>query len=158
MKIEIGQDWSEIQFEDLDISFRNVEGRFPNWRVVIPKNNDIKLIVDTKQLIGAIKRTIVFSSKTSCLVVLSMAYGELAVSAQDIDFSTSAEEKLTVDFNGRRFTIGVKGTIIQEMLSYIGDERTILTFSEPNKAILIMPEKQIEGQELTYLLMPMTIQ
>lgn len=158
LKIGIGQDWSEIQFEDLDISFRNVEGRFPNWRVVIPKNNDIKLIVDTKQLIGAIKRTIVFSSKTSCLVVLSMAYGELTVSAQDIDFSTSAEEKLTVDFNDRKFIIGVKGTIIQEMLSYIDDERTILTFSEPNKAILIMPEKQIEGQELTYLLMPMTIQ
>lgn len=158
LKIEIGADWSGIKFDDLDISFRNVEGRYPNWKVVIPKNNDKKLIVDTKQLIGAIKRTIVFSSKTTCLIILSMESGELTVSAHDLDFSTSAEEKLSVDFDGKKFAIGVKGTFIQEILTYIDDDRTVLTFSIPEKAILIMPEKQLEGRELTYLLMPMTIQ
>lgn len=156
--IEIGADWSGIKFDYLDISFRNVEGRYPNWKVVVPKNNDKKLIVDTKQLIGAIKRTIVFSSKTTCLIILSMESGELTVSAHDLDFSTSAEEKLSVDFDGKKFAIGVKGSLIQEMLTYIDDDRTVLTFSIPEKAILIMPEKQLEGRELTYLLMPMTIQ
>ena len=158
LEIKVGADWSSVTFGDFDIMFRNVEGRYPNWKAVIPHNNDKELIVDTKQLIGAIKRTVVFSNKVTCLIILKMANGELTVSAHDLDYSTSAEEMLSVEFEGNEFQIGVKGSLILEMLSFINDERTKLTFSQSSSAILIMPEKQQENQELTYLLMPMVIQ
>lgn len=158
LQIKVGSDWSVVIFDDFEISFRNVEGRYPNWRVVIPHDNPLELVVDTKQLIGAIKRTSVFSSKSTCLILFKADHDRLVVSANDLDFSTSAEETLSAEFKDDEFKIGVKGSLILEMLSCIDDERTKLTFSQPNTAILIMPEKQQEGQKLTYLLMPMTIQ
>ena len=158
LQIKVGTDWSVVTVSDFEISFRNVEGRYPNWKAVIPHNNPLELVVDTKQLIGAIKRTTVFSNKSTCLILFKADYDRLVVSANDLDYSTSAEEILSAEFKDDEFKIGVKGSLILEMLSCIDDERTKLTFSQPNSAILIMPEKQLEGQELTYLLMPMTIQ
>lgn len=157
LQIKVGADWSVVTVNDFEISFRNVEGRYPNWKAVIPHNNPLELVVDTKQLIGAIKRTSVFSNKSTCLILFKADHDRLVVSANDLDFSTSAEEMLSAEFKDE-FKIGVKGSLILEMLSCIDDERTKLTFSQPNSAILIMPEKQQEGQKLTYLLMPMTIQ
>ncbi len=156
--IKVGNDWSEILFEAYEISFRNVEGRYPNWRAVVPKSNNIELKSDTKLLLGALKRTSVFSSKVSCLIKLTARYDELVISAQDLDYSTSAEETIPVEFGEKEFIIGVKATFIQDMLSCIDDGRSILSFGTPSTAILIAPEKQTEGEELTYLLMPMTIQ
>lgn len=158
LDIKVGNGWSNIFFADYEISFRNVEGRYPNWRSVVPKENDKSLLVNTKQLLGAIKRTSVFSDKSTCLIALKMIYDKLTVSAQDIDFSTSAEENLNAEFKEEEFSIGVKGSIMQEILSCIDDERSVLSFSDPSRAILIMPEKQSENEELTYLLMPMIIQ
>ena len=75
-----------------------------------------------------------------------------------MDYSTSAEETIPVEFGEREFIIGVKATLIQDMISCIDGDRSILSFGTPSTAILIAPEKQAEGEELTYLLMPMTIQ
>lgn len=104
MEMRVGADWSDVIFNDYEISFRNVEGRYPNWKAVVPKANKLELLVDTGQLIGAIKRTSVFSNKASCLIVLRIIRDKLTVFAQDIDFSTSAEETLEVDFNGNEFS------------------------------------------------------
>ena len=157
MEMRVGADWSDVILNDYEISFRNVEGRYPNWKAVVPKANKLELLVDTGQLIGAIKRTSVFSNKASCLIVLRIIRDKLTVFAQDIDFSTSAEETLEVDFNGNEFSIGINGSLLLEILSCIDDGRTRLSFSEPSRAILITPENQSGNEELTYLLMPMTI-
>ncbi len=109
--MRVGADWSDVIFNDYEISFRNVEGRYPNWKAVVPKANKLELLVDTGQLIGAIKRTSVFSNKASCLIVLRIIRDKLTVFAQDIDFSTSAEETLEVDFNGNEFSIGINGSL-----------------------------------------------
>lgn len=124
LTIKVGSDWSEISFEDYEISFRNVEGRYPNWRAVVPKSNNLELKTDTKLLLGAIKRTSVFSSKVSCLIKLSARYDKLVVSAQDLDYSTSAEETIPVEFGEREFIIGVKATLIQDMISCIDGDRS----------------------------------
>lgn len=157
MEMRVGADWSDVILNDYEISFRNVEGRYPNWKAVVPKANKLELLVDTGQLIGAIKRTSVFSNKASCLIVLRIIRDKLTVFAQDIDFSTSAEETLEVDFNGNEFSIGINGSLLLEILSCIDDGRTRLSFSEPSRAILITTENQSGNEELTYLLMPMTI-
>ena len=131
LTIKVGSDWSEISFEDYEISFRNVEGRYPNWRAVVPKSNNLELKTDTKLLLGAIKRTSVFSSKVSCLIKLSARYDKLVVSAQDLDYSTSAEETIPVEFGEREFIIGVKATLIQDMISCIDGDRSILLSALP---------------------------
>ena len=84
--MRVGADWSDVIFNDYEISFRNVEGRYPNWKAVVPKANKLELLVDTGQLIWAIKRTSVFSNKASCLIVLKIIRDKLTVFAQDIDF------------------------------------------------------------------------
>ena len=80
---------------------------------------------------------------------MSARYDKLVVSAQDLDYSTSAEETIPVEFGEREFIIGVKATLIQDMISCIDGDRSILSFGTPSTAILIAPEKQAEGEELT---------
>ena len=156
--IEFDERNAVFTLESYRMVCRLIEGRYPNYNSVIPQNNPHKVTVDRQQLIGALRRVSIFSSQASSLIKLRIQENEIVISAQDIDFSTSAEEMLSAEFKDDEFKIGVKGSLILEMLSCIDDERTKLTFSLPNSAILIMPEKQQEGQELTYLLMPMTIQ
>lgn len=158
LTFRVGKDWSEVLIPDCEISFRQQEGRYPNWRSVVPKENNLELLVNTEQLISAIKRTAVFTNKISGLISMKIEPEQLILSAQDLDFSTSAEEKMPATFNKDKFHIGFKGSRIQEMLACIDTERSRFTFSDPSKAILITPEIQSENEELTYLLMPITIQ
>lgn len=77
LQIKVGADWSVVTVNDFEISFRNVEGRYPNWKAVIPHNNPLELVVDTKQLIGAIKRTTVFQINQHALYYLKLIMTDL---------------------------------------------------------------------------------
>lgn len=158
IEIRIGTERTEIQSGDLFLSFRHIEGKYPNWRSVIPAGNTLVMTADTKQLIGAIKRTLVFSDKASSLLVLNIKNKKLTVKAQDVYWSTSAEESVDIEFNGDNFDIGLNGALTLEIMSNIDSDRVMFSFSDPSKAVLVKPEsKDNKGRELTYLIMPMTI-
>ncbi|GHT35921.1 DNA polymerase III subunit beta [Bacteroidia bacterium] len=136
---------------------RLIEGRYPNYNSVIPQENPYKVTIDRISLLNALKRVSVFSNASSSLVKLHALPNQLIVSAQDIDFSTSAEEKIVCGYDGEELKIGFKATFLIEILGNIASEDVVLELADPSRAGLIIPTENEENEELLMLLMPMML-
>ena len=136
---------------------RLIEGRYPNYNSVIPQDNPFKVTIDRVSFLNALKRVSVFSNPASSLVKLQLKESEMVVSAQDIDFSTSAEEKIVCQFDGTELNIGFKATYLIEILSNINSEEVILELADPSRAGLIVPAENEENEDQLMLLMPMML-
>ena len=156
----------KITFDDRNATFempthrmicRLIEGRYPNYNSVIPQNNPFKVTIDRTAMLSALRRVSVFSSQSSSLIKLRMAAGELLISAQDIDFSTSAEEKLTCAYEGNPMSIGFKATFLMDILANINSQDVVIEVSDPSRAGVLVPAEQNENEELLMLLMPMML-
>ncbi len=136
---------------------RLIEGRYPNYNSVIPQENPFKVTIDRVSFLNALKRVSVFSNPASSLVKLQLKESEMLVSAQDIDFSTSAEEKIVCSFDGTELSIGFKATYLIEILSNINSEEVIFELADPSRAGLVVPSENEENEDLLMLLMPMML-
>ena len=136
---------------------RLIEGRYPNYNAVIPKDNPYKVTVDRMLLIGALRRVSIFSSQASSLVKLKLEENVINISAQDIDFSTSAEESLACQYGGTEMSIGFKSTFLIDILSNISSDEVVVELADPSRAGVIIPVEQEENEELLTLLMPMML-
>ncbi len=137
---------------------RLVEGNYPGYDAVIPKENNNKLYIDRLELYNTLRRVSVYSNQASNLVKLQLSANELLISAQDIDYSISAHEKLNCQYGGDPMEIGFKSVFLIEILSNINSEVVVLELSDPTRAGLLLPkESDKEDEELLMLLMPMMI-
>ena len=146
-----------INCVNFEMVCRLIEGRYPNYNSVIPQENPFKVTIDRISFLNALKRVSVFSNPASSLVKLQLKENEMLVSAQDIDFSTSAEEKIVCSFDGTELSIGFKATYLIEILSNINSEEVILELADPSRAGLIVPSENEENEDLLMLLMPMML-
>jgi DNA polymerase-3 subunit beta len=136
---------------------RLIEGRYPNYNSVIPRNNPHRLTVNRAALLGALRRVSIFSSQSSSLIKLRMEENQLTVSAQDIDFSTSAEESLVCQYEGTPMSIGFKSTFLIDILNNINAGDIVVELADPSRAGVILPVEQEENEDLLMLLMPMML-
>ncbi len=136
---------------------RLIEGRFPNYNSVIPQNNPNKMTIDRQTLIGALRRVSIFSSQSSSLIKLRLQENEMIISAQDIDFSTSAEERQVCQYSDAPMSIGFKSTFLLDILNNISSEQVIVELADPSRAGVIFPIEQEENENLLMLLMPMML-
>ncbi len=137
---------------------RLIDGKFPEYKAVIPLDNPNKLTIDRVEFLNAIKRVSVFANEASKLVKFNISDNEVKITAQDIDFSISAEETLPAHYEGQPMKIGFKSTFILDILSNIDSGDVMLEMSEPNRAALILPtEKLDENEDVLMLLMPMML-
>ncbi len=109
------------------------------------------------QLVGALRRVSIFSSQASSLIKLRMQPNQIVISAQDIDFSTSAEETLACQYDGNPMSIGFKSTFLIDILNNIAADEVIIELADPSRAGVIIPVEQEENEELLMLLMPMML-
>lgn len=147
----------EVQTETFTLNSRLIEGRYPNYNSVIPKQNPNILAIDRQTLIAALKRVSPFSDNGSRLVRMHVEQGKVELRAEDFDFAKSATERMACDYNGSSMNIGFKGVSIIEILTNISASEIKLHLADPSRAALIMPATQPEGQEITMLQMPMLI-
>ena len=157
--VTIGFDDSNayIQLGKIEIISRLIEGRYPNYNGVIPKGNPYKVTVDRVLITNALKRVTVFANPTSSLVKLSVSSDAIVVSTQDIDYSTSAEEKVACLYDGEPLSIGFKGTYLIEILNNIPSSEVVLELADPSRAGLMLPAENEENEDLLMLLMPMML-
>ena len=146
-----------VNCANFEMVCRLIEGRYPNYNSVIPQENPFKVTIDRISFLNALKRVSVFSNPASSLVKLQLEESEMVVSAQDIDFSTSAEEKIVCQFDGTELNIGFKATYLIEILSNINSEEVILELADPSRAGLIVPAENEENEDQLMLLMPMML-
>jgi DNA polymerase-3 subunit beta len=137
---------------------RLVEGNYPSYNSVIPAQNPNHLIIDRLDLYNTVKRVSVFSNQASNLIKLQLNESQLVVSAQDVDFSISAVERLKCQYEGEEMEIGFKSTFMLEILSNLSSSDVRIELSDPTRAGLLLPaETEHEEEDVLMLLMPMMI-
>ncbi len=145
-------------FENISLVCRLIDGKYPNYEAVIPKENPNKLIIDRIQFLNSVKRVSIFSSKTTHQIRLKIAGAELNISAEDIDYSNKAEERLTCSYQGDDIQIGFNSRFLSEMLSNLTSEEVSLEMSLPNRAGILTPADGLEeGEHITMLVMPVML-
>ncbi len=146
-----------FSMDNCQLTCRQIDGRFPNYNSVIPQNNPNIAIVDRQLLIGALRRIAVFSSAVSNLVKLHMLADQIKISAQDLDFSTSAEETITCQYSGQSFGIGFKASFLIEILNNMSSDDVTIQLADASRAGIFLPSPQEDKQEVLMLLMPMML-
>ena len=147
----------EVSFEGGTLISRLIEGRYPNYNSVIPQENPHQLTIDRKSLLGALRRVLPFASESSQLIRFHLEAGKLELQSEDLDFSTSAKETLTCDYNGSTMNIGFKGSSLTEILSNLESEEITVELADPSRAGVIVPTVQPENENILMLIMPMLL-
>lgn len=146
-----------VKLENYTLTCRLIEGRYPNYNSVIPQNNPYKVIIDRAMLVSALRRVQVFSSVASSLIKLHLEKDSIQISAQDIDFSTSAEETINCQYEGQSMSIGFKSTFLVDILNNTNAQEVCLELADPSRAGVVVPVNQDEDADLLMLLMPMML-
>lgn len=147
-----------IEFNGYKLVCRLVEGNYPNYEAVIPKDNPNKLVIDRLDFYNSLRRVSVFSNQASNLIKLSLTPNQLTISAQDIDFSISAHERVKCQFDGDEMDIGFKSLFLIEILANLTTSDVVMNLSDPTRAGILVPfEPESEDEDVLMLLMPMMI-
>jgi len=158
VKLEFNNKNAQFTLTNYKLICRLVEGNYPSYNSVIPKSNPNKMIIDRLAFYNTVKRVSVFSNQASNLIKLNINDNQLVVSAQDIDFSISAVERLSCEYDGEEIEIGFKSTFLLEILSNISASDVKMEMSDPSRAGLLLPaETEEDAEDVLMLLMPMMI-
>ncbi|AUP77950.1 DNA polymerase III subunit beta [Flavivirga eckloniae] len=156
--IEYNESNAKFTFENSELICRLIDGKYPNYEAVIPKENPNKLVIDRTQFLNSVRRVSIFSNKTTHQIRLKIAGAELNISAEDIDYSNKAEERLTCDYQGDDMQIGFNSRFLTEMLNNLGSDEVQLEMSMPNRAGILTPIDGLdEGEQVTMLVMPVML-
>ncbi|MFA9390410.1 MAG: DNA polymerase III subunit beta [Prolixibacteraceae bacterium] len=158
VKLEFDEKNAFFSLTNFIVICRLVEGKYPSYNSVIPTNNPNKMQIDRLELYNTLRRVSVFSNQASNLVRLKISGNQLVVSAQDVDFSISAVERLNCSYEGDEMEIGFKSSFLLEILSNLSSGDVMVELSDPTRAGLLLPvEKEFEEEDILMLLMPMMI-
>ena len=157
----------KVQFDNKNVVFnlknstlicRQIEGNYPNYNAVIPPANPNKVIVDRVEMLNAIRRVAVCSNQSTNLIKFDINGNIISLTAQDLDFSVSAQETLSCSYEGEPITIGFKSTFLVEILSNLETPSVLIELADSTRAGVFKPiynDKQ--PFEMLMLLMPMMI-
>ncbi|MBR1558461.1 MAG: DNA polymerase III subunit beta [Prevotella sp.] len=148
---------AEVNYGDGTIQCRLIEGRYPNYNSVIPQNNPNELHVDRLGLLAALRRVQPFANNSSNLIRFHVEGSTLQLDAEDYDFSRTATERMTCEYNGTPINIGFKGSSFIDILSNFECPEVIIQLSDSNRAGLVIPSEQPTNQDVLMLMMPMLI-
>ncbi|MBE9489424.1 MAG: DNA polymerase III subunit beta [Bacteroidetes bacterium] len=156
--IEYNDSNAKFTFDNSVLICRLIDGKYPNYEAVIPKENPNKLVIDRTQFLNSVRRVSIFSNKTTHQIRLKIAGAELNISAEDIDYSNKAEERLTCDYQGDDLQIGFNSRFLSEMLGNLNANEVQLEMSMPNRAGILTPIDGLdEGENITMLVMPVML-
>lgn len=156
--IEYNESNAKFIFDQTEMICRLIDGKYPNYEAVIPKENPNKLTIDRNQFLNSVRRVSIFSNKTTHQIRLKIAGAELNISAEDIDYSNKADERLTCDYQGDDIQIGFNSRFLTEMLGNLTSDEVALEMSLPNRAGILTPVDGLdEGESVTMLVMPVML-
>ena len=156
--VKISVDSKSITFETskFSLSCLLIVGRYPNYNNVIPHDNPYEINIDRATMAAAVKRVSVFANSGG-LVRFDLKTNNIKLSAQDVDFSTSAEEDMTCDYTGAEMVIGFNGANVVDVVNSITNEGITLKLMDPTRAGIFVPTQNKDNEELLILLMPMVV-
>ena len=145
-------------FDNTVLVCRLVDGNYPAYRTVIPKNNQNKMIIGRVEFLNAVRRVAVCSNQATSHIILKISAGELMISAEDTSFAISAYEKLNCQYDGVDIEIGFKAPFLAEILSNLPFENVCVCLADRCRAALIVSaDEKDPSEELCALLMPIML-
>jgi len=158
VSLEFNQSNASFTFSNMKVICRLIEGRYPNYEAVIPTNNPNKLTIDRVSLLSAIKRVAIFANQSTHQVRFKITGMELILSAEDLDYSNEAKERLVCNFEGDDMEIGFNSKFFIEMLNNLEHEEVRLEMSAPNRAGILIPVgNDDESEDILMLIMPVML-
>lgn len=147
-----------FELENIRLTCRFIEGKFPNYNAVIPQDNPNKLYIDRATLVNSVKRVAVFSNKTTNQVEFALTNNMLELKAEDLDFSNKADEKIQCQFDGD-FNIAFDSKFLLELLQNIASDEIVIEMSQPSRAGIIRPagEQEDTNEDILMLIMPIMV-
>ena len=157
IKLDFNASNAYFSFENIKMVCRLIDERYPDYDNVIPSDNSNTVIITKSELLGSLKRISIYANKTTNQVRFKISGSEILISAEDLDFSNEANERISCDHDGDDIEIGFNAKFLIEMLSNIESEKVILKLSEPNRAGLLIPEDINDNEDITMLVMPVML-
>lgn len=158
--VKVGFDSKNVKFtlKNSTLMCRLIEGNYPNYNGVIPANNPNRLIVDRVELLNAIKRVAVCSNQATNLIKFDIGDNRINLTAQDLDFSYSANESLSCSYEGTPVTIGFKSTFLVEILSNLETPSVVIELADSTRSGVFKPlYDDVQASDTLMILMPMLI-
>lgn len=146
-----------FKFGNIKMICRLIDERFPDYENVIPAENNNKMVIDRSEFLSSLKRIAIYANKTTHQVRLKITGSELQISAEDLDFSNEANERLSCEHDGGDIEIGFNARFLIEMLNNLDSDKIELLLSEPNKAGLITPQDKDDNEDILMLVMPVML-
>jgi DNA polymerase III subunit beta len=146
-----------FSFKNIKLICRLIDERYPDYENVIPKVNPNSLVIERAKFLSSLKRIAIFSNKTTHQIRLKMNAEELTISAEDLDYSNEAVEKIECEYTGEEMEIGFNAKFLAEMLSNINSPSITMQLSMPNRAGLIIPSTKEDNEDILMLVMPVML-
>lgn len=146
-----------FQFGNVRMICRLIDEKYPDYENVIPTQNPIKMSINRAEFLASLRRAAIYASNTTHQVKIKITGSELQVSAEDVDFSNEASERLSCEHEGDDIEIGFNAKLLIELLSNMAANEIRLNLSVPNKAGIIVPVEKGKDEEVLMLIMPVMI-
>lgn len=157
VSIEYNNTNAFFQFGNIHLICRLIDERYPDYEAVIPQVNPNKLTVDRLLFLNTLRRVVIFANKTTHQVRLKISGSELHISAEDLDFSNEAHERLSCQFEGQDMEIGFNAKFLVEMLNNLSSSEVVIEMSTPNRAGLLIPAIKEDNEDILMLVMPVML-
>ena len=157
VKLEFNASNAFFSFDNVKMVCRLIDERYPDYENVIPLDNSNNIVIDKSEVLSSLKRISIYANKTTNQVRFKISGGEILISAEDLDFSNEANERISCEHDGVDIEIGFNAKFLIEILSNLNSTRVTFKLSEPNKAGLIIPDEMDEDEDITMLVMPVML-
>jgi len=157
VSIEFNMANAFFKFDNLKMICRLIDEKYPDYENVIPVDNNNIMSIDRNEFLSSLKRIAIYANKTTHQVRLKITGSELQISAEDLDFSNEANERLSCEHDGEDIEIGFNARFLIEMLSNLESKEIELQLSASNKAGLIIPKEKGDTEDILMLVMPVML-
>jgi DNA polymerase III subunit beta len=158
VELSFNQTNAFFHFGNISMVCRLIEGKYPNYEAVIPTHNPNQLTIDRQSLLNSIKRVAIFANQSTHQVRFKITGQELQLSAEDLDYSNEAKERLTCNYEGDDMEIGFNSRFFIEMLNNLDQDEIKLEMSAPNRAGILFPVgNENESEDILMLVMPVML-
>ena len=157
VKLEFNASNAFFSFDNVKMVCRLIDERYPDYENVIPLDNSNNIVIDKSEVLSSLKRISIYANKTTNQVKFKISGGEILISAEDLDFSNEANERISCEHDGADIEIGFNAKFLIEILSNLNSTRVTFKLSEPNKAGLIIPDEIDDSEDIIMLVMPVML-
>lgn len=155
--ILVAEGYVGLEFPHARVLARLIDETYPNYEAVIPAGNDRRMTVNRDAMLAAVKRVGLYSSSMTNQIRLSIDGDRVEISAEDIERSSEARETVLCEYNSESIVIGFNAVYLTEVLGHIDADEVVFEFSSPNRAGIVTPGEQADGEEMLMLIMPVML-